>query len=481
MSRIVSVFLCLWFAFPVFGQSREELANRAFFNRVEFFVNTQMTDSIYALASEKFKSAISKPQLEFALGSLYLLGRIKNVETLDFRGNTAIYGLEFPDAFVEARFALADGHHRFDLLLFKPTEKPAAKPSEKASTARPIEERSALDVLLDSVGNVYAGKAETRSLAIGIFHRNAYRSYFYGETEKGNGIRPTEESLYEIGDIGNVLTATLLANMLLQNGIQLDDPIARFLPDSVASNPDVQKITFKSLANHTSGLPALPDSLETIAGLDSLALYAYLKGHKADQEPGESYAYSPLGYALLGELIAVIAQKPFMEALRETLLAPLQMFHTTDTVAPRMADPTDTAAWRAAHLLKGHDEKGQETPMGNHQGFVAAGGLKSTAKDLMLFAVEQFKMPLNDLQNAMALTRQFTFPTPDHVDIGLAWHMSLADEGIYLWHNGQTQGFRSFIGLSPDTKTAVVILSNAAIGVAETGRFLLERLMEDGA
>jgi len=492
MNRIVIVFLYLSFVLPVFGQSREELANRAIFNRIEFFVNTQMTDSVYALASEKFKSAISKPQLESTLHALYLLGRIKNVEILDFRENTASYGLVFPDAFVEVRFALADGHRHFDVLLFKPTEKTAVKPSEKEPATGHIEEKSAVDVFLDSLGNAYARKAETRSLAIGIFHRNAYRPYFYGETEKGNGIRPTEESLYEIGDIGNVLTATLLANLLLENDIQLYDPIASFLPDSVASNPNLQKITFKSLANHTSGLPAFPDGMETIAGLDSLALYAYLKGHKADQEPGESYAYSPLGYALLGELIATIAQKPFMEALRETLLAPLQMFHTLDTIAlrnplvdtplsaPRMARPTDTVTGQSAHLLKGHDEKGQKTPIGNRGGFPAAKGLKSTVKDLMLFAVEQLKMPLNDLQNAMALTRQFTFPRPDHVDIGLAWHMSLADEGIYLWHNGETQGFRSFIGLSPDTKTAVAILSNAAIGVAETGRFLLEKLMGDG-
>jgi len=488
MSRIVSVFLCLSFAVSVFGQSPEQSANRAIFNRIEFFVNTRMTDSIYALASEKFRSAISQAQLEFRLNALYRHGRIKNVETLDFRERTATYGLEFSDTFVEVRFALADDL-RFDVLLFKSAEKPAAEPQAQEATIGRMEEKSAVDVLMDSVGDAYVRKAEARSLAIGIFHRDAYRTYFYGETQKHSGIRPTEETLYEIGDLGNVLTATVLANLVIQNAIQLDDPIAEFLPDSLASHPDLRKITFKSLANHTSGLPALPDSSETIASLDSLALYACLKGYKADREPGESYLYSPLGYALLGELLATVAKKTFMETLRETLLGPLHMSHTTDTIlseerlvdrplsTSRMTDPAASAAPPVPRLLSGHDETGGETPMENHPTFPAAGGLKSTVKDLMLFAVEQFKMPLNDLQNAMALTRQFTFLTPDYVDIGLAWQMSLADEDIYLWHNGQTQGFRSFIGLSPEGKTAVVILSNAAIGMAETGKFLLERLM----
>ncbi len=474
MSRIVSTVLYLLFAISVFAQTKEELINRAIFNRIEFFINTQMTDSIYSLASEKFKDAVTKPQFELALHNLYQLGKIKNVETLDFRGKTGIYLLEFPSNFIEAHLMLDSTYH-FDALLFKPSEKSTQKIADKEEVISQAEKTSPVDFFIDSVANTYVKKGNAQSLAIGIFHNNAYKTYFYGETEKGNGILPTEDTLYEIGSITKVLTATLLADLVTKNIIQLDDSISKFLPDSVASNPDIQKITFKSLANHTSGLPRLPDNIETTPGFnpndpyadyDIAALYTYLKAYKATKEVGESYAYSNLGYGLLGQIIANITKKPFMQSLQETVLSPLQMINTTDKPDPKKH-----------HMVKVYNDKGEETIAWNFQSLLAAGGIKSTVKDLMLFAVEQFKMPLNDLQNAMGLTRQFTFFTPDNTDIGLAWHMNLVDEGIYFWHNGGTGGSRSFIGISPDTKTAIVVLSNSAINVDQISVTMLEKLL----
>lgn len=108
----------------------------------------------------------------------------------------------------------------------------------------------------------------------------------------------------------------------------------------------------------------------------------------------------------------------------------------------------------------------------------AAGGLKSTVRDMMLFAVEQFKMPQNGLQAAMGLTREFTLATPNNTDIGLGWHMNMVDQGIFLWHNGGTGGSRSFLGISPDSKTAVVVLSNAELAVDSVGASILKKLME---
>ncbi|MFD1768162.1 serine hydrolase domain-containing protein [Sphingobacterium suaedae] len=453
-----------------------EQANRAVFNRIEFFINTQTTDSIYSLASDNFKSQIPAEQLAFVLNNVYQLGKIKNVEVVDFRENTATYRLQFAQHAVQAKFALGDDYH-YDLLSFGPAADKIEPKADKTEVLSNVEKVSPLDFFIDSVANTYIKKRNTQSLAIGIFHQNQYKTFSYGETENGNETLPTENTIYEIGSITKVFTAVLLADLVEKKLVQLDDSIIKFLPDSLQRNPSLQGITFKSLANHTSGLPRLPDNADADAGFstkdpyalyDRKALFAFLKGFKANRPPGEIYEYSNLGFGLLGELLSIVTKKTYIQLLQETILTPLQMVNTTDKADPK----------KEQILSKVYDDQGEETLPWNFKAMVGAGGLKSNVKDLIRFAVEQFKMPQEELQYAMALTRQFTFFTPENMDIGLAWHMSMLDGLIYFHHTGGTGGSSSFIGLSPDTKTAVVVLSNAASSVNAVSMTIMEKLLE---
>src|SRR5690606_16667116 len=146
-------------------------------------------------------------------------------------------------------------------------------------------------------------------------------------------------TLYEIGSLTKVFTASLLADLVVKEMIGLDDSIVGYLPDSVSANPALQGITFKTLANHTSGLPRMADNWNRVPGFDERdpyaaydqkALFGFLKNYQASREPGEEYEYSNLGYGLLGELIAVISQKPYTQLLEETILVPLQLSNTSD-------------------------------------------------------------------------------------------------------------------------------------------------------
>ncbi len=480
MIRKLFFLLLMCVALTGFGQTKTEEVNRAVFNKIEFFINTQMTDSIYNLASEGFKEHVSKDQLSFVLQNLYQLGRITDVEVEDFQGQTATYRVYFADERQLLAKLAVDSTYRYTTLAFTAADnnsKEVEKP-EKEEVISQVETETPLDFYIDSVANSYIKKGNTQSLAIAIFHRNKYKTFLYGETEKGNNTLPAENTLYEIGSITKVFTATLLADLVTKDVIQLDDPITTFLPDSVASNPALKGITFKSLANHTSGLPRMAGNWDRIAGFDEKdpfaaydqkALFNFLQHYKASREPGDEYEYSNLGYGLLGELIAIINKKPYIQYLQETILTPLQLHNTVDT-------PNDQ---KQQAVLPGLDKQGNITPLWRWKAMMGAGGLKSNIKDLMLFAVEQFKMPENELQNAMALTRQFTFFTPDNMDIGLAWHMNMLDGIIYFHHTGETAGSSSFIGLSPDTKTVVVILSNAAESVNLISTEIMEKLLSE--
>jgi len=335
--------------------------------------------------------------------------------------------------------------------------------------------RDPLDLYIDSVAQAYTQQPHTHSLAIGIVHHNRTKAFFYGETAKENAILPTEETIYEIGSMTQIFTATLLADVVEKGIIRLEDPIVKFLPDSIAHNTSLQGITFQSLANHTSGLPHSPSNLDKNPNYnpqDPYALYtrrdlfAFLKSFQANTTPGEKYEYSPLGYGLLGELISMIAKKPYGQLVKEVITTPLSMTNTTNKLNPK-----------TQQLIQGYDEKGQKTLSWNTQAMAGATVLKSSLKDLLVYAQAQFNMPNTPLERAMALTRQFTYFLPPDSDIGLAWHMNMVGDIVVYSHTGNSGGYRSFIALAPDKKSALVVLTNTAISTDDICTQIMERII----
>jgi Beta-lactamase class C and other penicillin binding proteins len=263
------------------------------------------------------------------------------------------------------------------------------------------------DLFVDSVANAYLKQQNTQSLAIGILKNGQTKTYFYGETAKGNQTPPTKTSIYEIGSLSKVFTAILLSNLVEEGTITLDQPISLFLPDTLKKNEELSKITFQMLANHTSGLPRLPDNLDKVKGFnendpyktyDKKALYNYLSSFKNKKNPGEEYEYSNLGYAVLGDIICGIYKKSYEQLVKDIIGKPLDMNNTFQVLDPKRKD-----------TFKVYNKDGQEVIPWSFDAFGPAGGLKSTLEDLLKFANAQFKMPQNPLENAMANTRLFTF------------------------------------------------------------------------
>ena len=127
--------------------------------------------------------------------------------------------------------------------------------------------------------------------------------------------------------------------------------------------------------------------------------------------------------------------------------------------------------------FKVYNKEGHEALPWSFDVFAPAGALKSTLEDLLKFANAQFKMPQTPLENAMANTRLFTFFLPPDTDLGLAWHMNLIDNLTVFWHNGATAGSSSYLALSPDKKSGVVMLSNSAISTDDQGKTILNYLL----
>jgi CubicO group peptidase (beta-lactamase class C family) len=314
-------------------------------------------------------------------------------------------------------------------------------------------------------------------LSMGIIQNGEVQ--FAGIIRKNDSIFWTDntQKSFEIGSITKVFTSTLLANFVLENKLKLDDNIQEYL--DVELNTE-EKITFKSLANHTSGLPRLPSNLNLTkvdpnnpyATYDENKLTVYLSSElKLNKSPGEKYDYSNLGAGLLGYELAKISNTTYEDLLQKMIFKKYGMLNSTSLRA-NVSEP----------LVTGLDPEGKSTSNWDFDALASAGAIFSSVKDLSKFAIAQFNADNEELQ----LTHQPTFKINKNMSIGLGWHLITRKKGKQvIWHNGGTGGYTSSMALNIEDQKGVIILSNVSAFNKNMGNIdrlcfeLIESLDED--
>jgi len=198
------------------------------------------------------------------------------------------------------------------------------------------------------------------------------------------------KNFFEIGSMTKVFTATLLSNFVNDQKLKLDDNIQDYLDFKINSKND---ITFKELANHTSGLPRLPSNMWTISNLfnsitgfgennpykhyNKEKLKDYLtKDVKLSQEPGIKYEYSNLGSGILGFELASISKSSYESLLQEKIFTKYKMESSTSKRKNIQSE-----------LVKGLKPNGKTTPNWDFDVLAGAGAIFSTVEDLSKFAL----------------------------------------------------------------------------------------------
>ncbi len=278
---------------------------------------------------------------------------------------------------------------------------------------------------------------------------------FYGVKRENDTLKTTvnHRKVFEVGSITKVFTATLLAGLVLEGRISLNEDIAPYLNFELKGNPE---ITFEQLANHTSGLYRLPSNMELFTNpqnpykaYDDEKLEEYLTEKlKLAPENEKRYNYSNLGAGLLGFVLSKIEGLGYHQMLKERIFSKYQMARST-------IDNKEVENI----LVKGRDDKGKEVSNWDFDVFAGAGAILSSAEDLSKFAMAQF----DEGNEELGLTRKSTFSISDGQAIGLGWHITKTESrNEWVWHNGGTGGYRSCMVVDIGKKNAVVILSNVS-------------------
>ena len=297
------------------------------------------------------------------------------------------------------------------------------------------------------------------------------RKIFTAGTAGVPGVALDGNTVFEIGSITKVFTASLLADMAARGEVKLDDPVAKYLPSMVRMpSRNGRQITLLDLATQSSGLPRMPsnfkprDENNPYSDYTVAEMYAFLSGYELPRDVGAQYEYSNLGVGLLGHALALRAGKTYEALLTERILKPLGMNDTRIILSEA----------GKARLARGHTAAGVPTANWDLQTLAGAGALRSTANDLLKFLAANLDSASKPLGPVLATTRFARRDLDPQMKIGLNWHILTAFQRPLIWHNGGTGGYRSFIGLDPARERGVVVLSNQSVAPDDIGVHLLE-------
>jgi len=300
-------------------------------------------------------------------------------------------------------------------------------------------------------------------VSVGVLARGERRVFAYGTAEP--------DSIFEIGSITKTFTGLVLARMVEQGRVRLDEPVRELLPPGTVAKPTGDEITLLDLATQHSGLPRMPDNFDPVdprnpyADYRAANLYAYIGKHGVAKPRASKFLYSNVGFGILGQALSNRAGLSYPNLVQEEVTGPLGM---SDTVVSLSRE-------QLARFIQGYDAAHRPVRPWDLDAMAGAGAIRSTADDMLTYLDTQLHAEkFGALATALAQSHQLRADVASDSRIALAWIYD-TDTGTY-WHNGATGGYSAYAFFQPKGDYAAVVLANGGSFPGLLGPHIRERL-----
>ncbi|MBA4216197.1 MAG: beta-lactamase [Proteobacteria bacterium] len=345
-----------------------------------------------------------------------------------------------------------------------------------SATAAQAFDEAGIRAAVDTTIGPLMSQHDIPGMAVAITVDGRAYVFNYGVMSRRGQEPVTDHTLFEVGSVTKVLTATLAAYAASLGKLSLDAHPSRYLP--ALKGAAIDKATVLQLACFTAGdLPLqFPDSLE---GDDAAALN-YFRHWQPTAAPGVVRSYSNPSLALLGWVTARALGQDYSAAM-QTRLFPAFGMSRSHVQVPEGSMPN--YAW-------GHRDdrqvRMQRGPMAE-----PVYGLRTTASDLLLFVQANLDPSTlaPPLRRAVAATQIGHYRSGPLVQ-GLGWEQypypvsrewllggnaeemilqpqpaqrlaGLPDHSPRLFNKtGSTGGFGAYVAFVPQRRVGLVMLAN---------------------
>ncbi|MFJ4143597.1 class C beta-lactamase [Pseudomonas sp. NPDC089734] len=314
-------------------------------------------------------------------------------------------------------------------------------------------------------------------MSIAVTDNGQQRFYHYGVESRATQAPVTGDTLFELGSISKLFTATLATWAQANGQLALGDTVDTYLP--ALHDSRLGKVPLFHLGTHTAGGFPLqfPEAVR-----DDAQMMSYFKAWQPQYLPGTHRSYANPSIGLLGLITAKCMKLPFEAALEQKLFPALGMSNSYITIPGN----------KLPHYAQGYNK--QDAAVRLNPGVLAseAYGMKSGSRDLIRFVEANMglTLPSPSLQQALADTRTGYF-TIGAMTQGLIWEQYEAPvklealiegnsskmayetqpavalnppqaprQNVWINKTGSTNGFGGYVAFVPARKLGIVILAN---------------------
>lgn len=303
-------------------------------------------------------------------------------------------------------------------------------------------------------------------IAIGTWDDGEVKTAAYGMANIEAGWATTPDTLFQIGSISKVFTATAVMQLVDGWKVDLEAPVTRYLPEFRLSTPEAtDALLVKHLLTHHTGFWG-DDFRDYGSGNDACQkAVTALSGIRQLTAPGESWAYCNAGFQVLGAIIEKFHGRPNEDVIRDRVLKPLGLERSTFRAE-------DAITWPAA---VGYNTLTTETPEAARPYAITramnpAGAIIGTVGDLLKFAA--FHLGDGSADEKRVLSAGALAEMQKHqVDAGnmapewgLGWWIQDASGTKTIGHGGSTNGHRALLTIVPERRFALAVLTNGSSG-----------------
>jgi CubicO group peptidase (beta-lactamase class C family) len=285
----------------------------------------------------------------------------------------------------------------------------------------------------------------------------------YGLADVPGGLPVAQDTIFHLASCGKQLTGVGILMLAEEHKLQLDDPVGKYIPSIAGFGP---RVTIRELLHHTSGIRDLydEDGIDEVlarskqpTNADVIRTYADLGCPMAEAglEPGDAFSYSNSGYELLGAVIEFVSGQSYHDFFATRVFDPLGMKDTFSIPDRRIHGPSCATGY----ALDKRDEL-IEAGSSEFDNLVGSGSFYTTAPDLCLY---DRALRTNSLVSKVSLKEAFTSgQTNDDnpTNYGFGWYLGEQDGISFADHEGEWNGFRSYICYCLDRPLSMFVLSN---------------------
>ncbi|MGA4837816.1 serine hydrolase domain-containing protein [Streptomyces sp. G45] len=281
-------------------------------------------------------------------------------------------------------------------------------------------------------------------------------------------VEATTDSVFQIGSVTKVWTATLAMQLVDEGVLDLDAPVRTYLPDfELADDKAAATVTTQHLMSHTAGFEG---DFMTDTGLSDDCLEKFVATFGTIPQlfpPGERFSYNNAAYCLMGRLVEVLRGQPYDVCLRRYLCEPLGLTHTA-------TGPYEALMYRAAVGHVRHEPGAPPRPAAiwaTVRSNAAAGSLLAMRpRDLLAFARMHLADGVAPDGTRVLSAESARAMREPHVDLpylgfmgdhwALGWETFDLPGGTVVGHDGGTVGQGAFLRVVPGRDVAVALQIN---------------------